>query len=1158
MMGTNRDRVLKIVERNIQKLKFEFPYSAEEWLSKKMVMENYHKHTAWSNLVQIDSATDVLEFMRMLDEYGSKCYFSGEHGYQGEWLYIYDLCKKTLNESDRQKMKLQNPLKFRYSTEAYWVKDRNKVTKERYVDKNGKEQVREKKDNTNCHIVIVAKNYNAMRKVNYILSRAHDDGFYYKPRLDLDLLFTLDKDDVFVTSACIAGWKYEDAEEIWLKVHEHFGDSFFLEYQAHTTIEQKELNAKIQRLSAEHGIQTIIGLDTHYISEEDRIKRDNLLTRKKLSYPEENGWYMDFPNGEEVYRRMVNQGVLSSEEILLSMMNTHIFVSGCEDITYDTEFKIPILDEYKHYSYDKRATELKKILNTQYIKTEPNKSKAKVEGIRYEFGEIEGSGTVDYFLDNYRLVDLAINKYGGQLTTTSRGSASSYYSSKLLGFTTIDRFEAEVPIYPERFITKERILQSHQMPDIDLNTSSQGPFVSAAKELFGKQGCYPLLAVGKLGEKSGFKLYADVKGIEPSVANEISKRIDQYNETLKQVDDEEDKKDIHIEDYIEDENYLQIFNDSGSYQGIVEQAKVHACGFLLFNGNPRQTEVEGYGDIRYEIGLIRCHSESTGKSELVACVEGGILDAYGYVKDDFLIVDVVSIIYKLYHAIGREVPTVGELRKMVENDEAVWDLYARGITCCLNQCEKASTTKKVVRYKPNNIKELAAFIAGIRPGFKSLLEGFLNRIDYSNGEDAIDELLKDCFHYMLYQEAIMRIFSYLGIEMKDSYDTIKKISKKKLKGEALKKVEETLKSHWKEKIGNLDNFDPVYTVIKSSSKYAFNAPHALSMAYDSLYEAWMKAHYPSIFYEVTLNHYQDKGNKDKVADLLREARTFFGYKMGRYEYGKDNSKFTVDDEEKVIYPHLASIKGIGENVVLDLMKIHETSPETFVDVRLSIKGTKVGSSVLRDLVKIGYFKKFGSIKKLLRILDIFDEWKGGDGKGRKTISKKDIPNLGINEDVIRKYATDRTPSGKISDKQYSNLDWIGLVKELAKKVPDEEFGIGQIVKFQQEVLGFVDYTNSELDHRYVVVTSLDLTYSPKFVAYRLKDGKTAELKIHKKKNFKEKRIKVSFEQCPVENGDVLFLSDWKEEPKKKKVDDGWEPIEGVKEYWIKDYYKLVL
>ena len=239
----------------------------------------------------------------------------------------------------------------------------------------------------------------------------------------------------------------------------------------------------------------------------------------------------------------------------------------------------------------------------------------------------------------------------------------------------------------------------------------------------------------------------------------------------------------------------------------------------------------------------------------------------------------------------------------------------------------------------------------------------------------------------------MKIFSWLGIPMKDSYDTIKKISKKKLKGEALKHVEDTLKQHWSENIGNLDNFDPVYKVIKDSARYSFNAPHALAMANDSLYEAWMKAHYTSKFYEETLNHYQAKGDKNKVNDLIKEAKTFFGYSMASYEYGKDNSKFTVNDETKTIYPNLSSVKGIGEKAVLDMMKISEQGINNFVDIYKSIKGTSVNSSVFEKLVKIGYFKKFGSIKQLLSIMKIYDNWKGSTGNGKKTISKADISSL---------------------------------------------------------------------------------------------------------------------------------------------------------------------
>ena len=1142
-----------------KRLKFNFPYNVEDWIKKMdMLMENYHKHTTWSDLVQIDSATSVEDFIRVSDSYGCKCYFSGEHGYQGEWLKMYDICKSTLDAKVREKMKISNPISFRYSVEAYWVKDKDQLYQEKYFDKKGKEQVREKKDNANCHMVIVARTYDAMRKLNYILSCGHVEGFYYKPRIDLKLLFELDKDDVYITSACIAGWKYEDAESIWLKIWKHFGDSFFLEYQAHDTPEQKRLNKKIYEMSQKYGIQTIIGLDTHYVSQEDCVKRDNLLKRKGLHYDEEDGWYMDFPKGTEVYNRMIKQGIIPPDEIIYAMMNTHVFIDGCQDLTYDTGFKIPVLDEYKDYSYEERAEILKNILEDKFKQEdEEHRSEDRKNGMLYEFGEVKESGTVDYFLDNYTLIDLGISKYGGQLTTTSRGSASSYYTSKLLGFTTMDRFEAEVPIYPERFITKERILSSHQMPDIDMNVSTQEPFVKAAKELFGEHGCYPLLAVGTLGEKSGFKLYADIKGIEPSVANEITTYIDQYNEAIKQADDEEDKKDIHIEDYITNKEHLEIFNDSKSYQGIIEQAKVHACGFMLFNGNVRETDVVGYGDIRYEIGLIRCYSESTGKSTIVANIEGGLLDSYGYVKDDFLIVDVVSVIYKLYHSIGREVPTVSELRKMVSGDELTWKMYEIGATCSLNQCEKPSTTKKVMKYKPQNIKELAAFIAGIRPGFKSLINGFLSRVEYSNGEKAIDDLLKDCFQYMLYQEAVMKIFSWLGIPMKDSYDTIKRISKKKLKGEALKRVEDTLKEHWLKNIGNLDNFDPVYKVVKDSARYSFNAPHALAMANDSLYEAWMKAHHTSNFYEVTLNHYQNKGDKNKVADLLKEAMNVFGYSMASYEYGKDNSKFTIDDETKTIYPNLSSVKGIGEKAVLDMMAISNQGINNFVDIYKSIKDTNINSSVFKKLVKIGYFKRFGSIKKLLSIVQIYDDWKGSNGEGRKTISKANISALGLDGINLYQYATDITKSGKTSDKQFTNVDWIGIVKELADRVSDEEYGILQLIKFQYEVLNYVDIVDESVEWRYVFVTDLNTSYSPKFNAYSISNGKTVEMKVHRAKPRRDKDVKASFNEIPFEDGDILYIKTVKKQPKKQKVGDDFIEIPDVLEWWIKDYVKVM-
>lgn len=397
-----------------------------------------------------------------------------------------------------------------------------------------------------------------------------------------------------------------------------------------------------------------------------------------MNYPDEDGWFMDYPDTQTVIERFKTQGILSDEQIIRAIMNTNIFVEDCEDIILDKTFKIPSV--HKDKTYKEKCKVYEHLLNVEYAK-EKNKSKEKADGIRYEAREVEGAGVVDYFLTSYKIVKDAVENEGGILTTTSRGSAASFITNKLLGLTTVDRFSSDIPIYPERFLTKQRVLAG-QMPDIDLNIAEQEPFVRATKKLLGEHGCYPLMAIEKLKEKAAWQLYAGANNVKPDDANQISKYLDEYNKKLKYADDDE-KEDIHVEDFIPDE-YIDLFKQSREYQGIVINLKVHACGHMIFDG-----------DIRREIGLISAVSETTGKRTLCACIEGGYLDEFGYVKEDFLIVDSVYLTYKLFHSIGMEVPTFDELRQMIDGDEETWKIYEKGITCCINQCEKEATTNRV-------------------------------------------------------------------------------------------------------------------------------------------------------------------------------------------------------------------------------------------------------------------------------------------------------------------------------------------------------------------------------------------------------------------------------------------------------------------------------
>ena len=1069
-------------------MNFKFPYSAEEY-AKYLYLENYHCHKDFSNTSTPDCAESIENYAKRVHEFNAKCLFSGEHGSQGNQFQVYKVA-----ESEK--------LKYIHSSEVYWVKNRLE------------------KDRANCHMIIAAKNSEGRGDINFALSIANEDGYYYKPRIDLELLFNIPKDNVIVTSACVAGWNYEDAEDIWIKIHNYFGDNFFLEVQYHNTEKQKKLNEKILRIARENNIQIICGLDSHYVKDENSVKRDQILKYKNVNYPDEDGWYMDYPDTQTVIKRFKEQGVLSDEEIFRAIMNTNVFVSECEEIVLDRTFKIPSV--YKGKTYDEKCKIYKNVLNIAYSK-EKEKSKEKADGIRYEAKEVMEAGVVDYFLTSKAIVDEAVNNQGGILTTTSRGSAASFITNKLLGLTTVDRFNADIPIYPERFLTKERVLAG-QMPDIDLNVATQEPFVKAAKKLLGEHGCYPLMAIEKLKEKAAWQLYAGANDVRPEDANQISKYLDEYNKALKYADDDE-KEDIHVEDYIPEE-YIELFKQSNEYQGITINLKVHACGHFIFDG-----------DIRREVGLISAVSETTGKRTICAAIEGGFLDEFGYVKEDFLIVDSVYLTYKFFHSIGMEVPTFDELRKMIDGDKATWDIYAKGITCCVNQCEKEATTNRVKKYKPQNLAELSNFIAAIRPGFASLLNTFLNREPYTTGETKIDSLLDDTSHFMIYQESIMKVLSFLKLAMGETYGVIKSISKKKLKGEKKENLLSELNTAWLDEFNNTDNFNNVWNVIEDSARYAFNSPHAYSMGGDSAYQAWFKAHHTATFYEVAINHYQEKNKKDKIDALVKEAIKFYDYKLGNYEFGTDNRTVTIDEEKKLIYPNLSSIKGFGEGVSKTLYELGQKQYKDFVEVLTALFSNSINKTIVDKLIKIDYFRKYGDINTLLAITKYYDVLYGA-----KTISKDKAEKDGLPFELLSKY-------GNETAKQFNKIDSLGLLNELIGEIPYRELTLKEKLDNQREVLGIVTDYDPNADKRLYYISELDVKKSVVNIAlYEIFSGKTREIKMWTSQ----------YNKNPFSLGNILYIISLDKKHKKEPTGE-IDEVTGKKvyrevpdkfEYWL--------
>ena len=529
------------------------------------------------------------DYAKRAEELGHSVLSSCEHGNQGNYRECALLAEKY-------------GLRWRYVSEAYFVKDRHE------------------KDNTNCHIILAAKTAKGVGDLNFALSEANISGFYYRPRVDMELLLSLNPKDVFVTTACIAGvFKYgeEEAEKLILRFAQHFRDSFMLEVQYHDTEKQRKVNQFLLKLYRRHGIPLIMGTDSHFIYPEDAILRQQRLEANHIRYEDESGWYMDYPSGAEAYRRFQVQGVLSDAQIREAIENTNVFLTF-EDVVFDKRKKLPSI--YPTLSQEERN---QKYLETVHVEWEKysvgmtDEEKAPREaGIAYETETICSTGVADYFLLNHQIVQCAKEK-GGVITATGRGSAVSYFTNMLLGFSSVDRFSIPVEMFPDRFISADRIL-SGSLPDIDTNVANEEIFWEAQIEVLGEWRSAPMVAYGTLRRLSAWKMYCRANDVPYETANSIAEQLKRFENDLRYAEEDE-REAIDVHDYVPRE-YHALIDMSEKYLGVIDSISPHPCAHLLCQN-----------DIRREIGIIRINGKGAKKRTVYAAfIDGATAETFGY------------------------------------------------------------------------------------------------------------------------------------------------------------------------------------------------------------------------------------------------------------------------------------------------------------------------------------------------------------------------------------------------------------------------------------------------------------------------------------------------------------------------------------------------
>lgn len=991
--------------------------------------ENYHKHDSISNIYLPDSHVKPIDYINRIKELGYGCYFTTNHGTGGDVFESLTLCKEA-------------GIRCLYGVEGYIVKNPLE------------------KDKRNYHIVIIPTTNKARKKLNLVTSRANMEGFYYRPRIFPEDLLTLDPEDVYITTACVAGIvKDRDAiVDIFMPLMQHFGNHMFLEVQNHNEPNQIAVNKTCLALSKKFGLELIAANDSHYIYPEQASERLDFLRGKGLTYGDEDEYVLDFPDYDTLFARFQRQAVLSDEQIEKAIANTLVF-RECEDIEIDKNIKMPTV--YPELTPDEKIVELKKHVVSKFKNIIKDDNIAEDELVNYKQGIVQEMkviedtkeiNTADYFLLNEKLVDLAVNKYGGILTRTGRGSCGGFYINRILGMTQLDRFKLDIKLYPERFMSTARLLENRAMPDIDFNVVSQEPFANAAKELLGEHGCYPMIAYGTMQLGESFR----------NVCRSHGFNFDDYNEVAKD-----------IENHMNDKKWKLYIEEAQKYVGTVVSASVHPCAFLLDNK-----------DIREEYGVVKIGDA------MCAMITSGEADEYKMLKDDFLVVTVYRIISETFELIGKPIISVSELLKNL--DDKVWDIFANGLTCTLNQADGDWATSMLKKFKPHSTSDMAMFTACLRPFFEPWRNKFINRENFTTGSSYLDEVLASTNSYILFQENLMQYFEWLGVTPAESIGLIKKISKKKIHAEDFKNLEERIKEKWIENTGSIDDFEETWEMVQSCMSYGFCSAHAVATGIDCLYGAYLKANYPLEYYTCTLSLYAD--DMDRTSKLIAEL-PYFNIKLEPIKFGKSGADYTMDKESNTIYKDIKSVKYCNAQIAGELMELSKNKYSSFIDLLKDIKDkTSINSKQLTILIKLNFFSDYGKNKYLLNVVDIYDKF-----ANVKVLAKSKMEQLGISDYLMVKYAEKETKS------QWRGIDNDGLINELCGRLKDESLNVVAQVKADIEFLSYTDYVNADMSDDYYIVTEYT-TYKdsakPSLVLHRISDGKELRTRIKQAAIFK--------------------------------------------------------
>lgn len=827
-------------------------------------------------------------------------------------------------------------------------------------------------DDDQYHITILAQNLDGYKNLMKLATLAHLEGYYYKPRIDLEILAKYSK-GLFVLSGCLNGeisqlilkGDITHAKERAKQFLNIFGKNFYLEIQRHPNIsDQEKVNMALIKISRELGIPLVATADLHYVNQTEARAQDVLLAiqtqkkvtdEKRLSMIDSPDFYLKGPDEmKELFLDLpeaVENSVKIAEACNLEIETGHWILP---------KYPLPKGKTAEGHLLD-LVSERKKI---RYPSQNRGQEKIVDERIKYELDIINKKGFATYFLIVQDLVNWA--KQQKIRVGPGRGSVGGSIVSYILRITAIDPLEHDLPF--ERFLNPGRPTP----PDIDMDFADdrRDEVISYVTQKYGKDKVAQIITFGRMEARMAVRDVARALGFPYATGDRIAKLIPLGPQGSRMTIERAFEISPELKElYDNDPDSKQVLDLAAQLEGVVRHASTHAAGVVIAD-----REITEYTPVQREARGERVITQYDMYSlDLNAAIEPE--QAIGLLKMDFLGLRNLTILEKALEFIRERTKKEIDLSELPLDDPEVFKLLSSGETTGVFQLESAGMRRLAKKLAPSRFSDIAAMVALYRPGPMQFIDEFITRkksgkISYPHPK--LSNILEETYGIAVYQEQCLQIAQALA-----GYDAIEAdrlrlaIGKKKksvMKQERVKFIKRAVE------LGvERNSAEEVFDLVEKFAGYGFNKAHSVSYAMIAYQTAWVKAHYPVDFMAALLT--TESGDTEKVALGVTECRRM-GIIVLAPDINKSEVGFTIERQKDslegvAIRFGLSAIKNVGEAAIEEIIETrkkikHFTGLE---DLFIHVNAQKINKKVIESLIKAGALDAFGARSAQLAALD---------------------------------------------------------------------------------------------------------------------------------------------------------------------------------------------